>query len=75
MAACSIDLPQTILRAWECHLGSQRTMADIFGVSLAFVEQVLRQPRTTGDMVPEPPAGGQKPRPTPSGSRSSMHRA
>jgi transposase len=62
MAAYSIDLRQKILRAWERHLGSQRTIADIFGVSLAFVEKVLRQHRTTGDIAPKPPAGGQKPR-------------
>jgi transposase len=62
MAAYSIDLRQKILRAWERHLGSQRTIADIFGVSLAFVEKVLRQHRTTGDIAPKPHAGGQKPR-------------
>jgi transposase len=62
MAAYSIDLRQKILRAWERHLGSQRTSADIFGVSLAFVEKVLRQHRTTGNIAPKPHAGGQKPR-------------
>ena len=62
MAAYSIDLRQKILRAWERHLGSQRTIADIFGVSLAFVEKVLRQHRTTGNIAPKPHAGGQKPR-------------
>jgi transposase len=62
MAAYAIDLRQKILRAWERHLGSQRSIADIFGVSLAFVENVLRQYRATGDIVPKPHAGGQKPR-------------
>jgi transposase len=62
MAAYSIDLRQKILRAWERYLGSQRTIADIFGVSLAFVEKVLRQHRTTGNIAPKPRAGGQKPR-------------
>src|SRR5688572_11293179 len=62
MATYSIDLRQKILRAWERHLGSQRTIADIFGVSLAFVEKVLRQHRTTGNIAPKPRAGGQKPR-------------
>jgi transposase len=61
MAAYSIDLHQKILRAWERHLGSQRAIADIFGVSLAFVEKVLRQHRTTGNIAPKPHAGGQKP--------------
>jgi transposase len=40
MAAYSIDLRQKILRACERALGSQRSIADMFGVSLAFVEQV-----------------------------------
>ena len=62
MAAYSIDLRQKILRAWERHLGSQRTIADLFGVSRAFVEKVLRQYRATGDLAPKPHAGGQKPR-------------
>ena len=62
MAAYSIDLRQKILRAWERHLGSQRNIAAIFGVSLAFVEKVLRQYRATGDIAPKPHAGGQKPR-------------
>jgi transposase len=61
MAAYSIDLRQRILRAWERRLGSQRTIADIFGVSLAFVEKVLRQHRSTGTIAPKPHAGGQKP--------------
>jgi transposase len=62
MAAYSIDLRQKILRACERQLGSQRTIADVFGVSLAFVEKVLRQYRATGDLAPKPHAGGQKPR-------------
>jgi transposase len=62
MAAYSIDLRQKILRAWERLLGSQGTIADIFGVSLAFVEKVLRQHRTTGNIAPKPHAGGQRPR-------------
>jgi transposase len=62
MAAYSIELRQKILRAWERRFGSQRTLADVFGVSLAFVEKVLRQHRTTGNIAPKPHAGGQKSR-------------
>ena len=51
-----------MLRAWERRLGSQRTMADRFGVSLACVENVLRQHRATGAVAPKPHAGGQRPR-------------
>jgi transposase len=62
MAADSIDLRPKILRACERPLGSQRRIADVFGVSRAFVENVWRQHRTTGDIAPKPPAGGQQPR-------------
>jgi transposase len=62
MAAYSIDLRQKLLDAYERQLGSQRTLAHTFGVSLAFVEQVRRQHRTTGTMAPKPHGGGQRPR-------------
>ena len=51
MAAYSIDLRQKILHAYERRLGSQRALAHVFGVSLAFVEKVLRQHRTIGTMA------------------------
>ena len=62
MAAYSIDLRQKILHAYERRLGSQRTLAHLFGVSLAFVEKILRQHRTTGNIAPKPHAGGHTPR-------------
>jgi transposase len=62
MATYSIDLRQTILHACERRLGSQRALADLFGVSLSFVEKLLRRHRTTGDIAPRPHAGGQRPR-------------
>lgn len=37
-------------------------MADILGVSLSVVEQLRRRHRTTGEVAPKPPAGGQRPR-------------
>jgi transposase len=40
MASYSIDLRQKILHAYERQLGSQRAIADIFGVSLSFVEKL-----------------------------------
>jgi transposase len=61
MAAYSIDLRQKILHACERRLGSQRALADLFGVSLSFVEKLLRRHRTTGSVAPKPHAGGQKP--------------
>src|SRR5262245_45828221 len=62
MAAYSIDLRQKVLRACERPLGSQRRIADVFGVSRAVVEKGLRQHRATGGIAPKPHAGGQKPR-------------
>ena len=61
MAAYSIDLRQKILRACERRLGSQRALANLFGVSLSFVEKLVRRHRTTGDITPKPHAGGQRP--------------
>jgi transposase len=61
MAAYSIDLRQKILQACERRLGSRRALADLFGVSLSFVEKLLRRQRTTGDIAPKPHAGGQRP--------------
>jgi transposase len=62
MASYSIDLRQKILHACERRLGSQQAIADIFGVSLSFVEKLLRRHRTTGEIAPKPHAGGQRPR-------------
>ena len=58
MAAYSIDLRQKILYAWERRLASQRALADLFGVSVSFVEKLIRRYRTTGDLAPKPHAGG-----------------
>ena len=59
MTPYSTDLRQKLLHAYERHKGSQRTLADLFGVSLSFVEKVLRRHRTTGQVAPKPHAGGQ----------------
>jgi hypothetical protein len=41
MAAYSIDLRRKILHAYERWLGSQQTLAEVFGVSLSFIEKLL----------------------------------
>jgi transposase len=61
-AAYSIDLRQKLLHAYVRRLGSQRALADLFGVSLSFVEKLLRRHRMTGDIAPKPHGGGQRPR-------------
>lgn len=45
----SLDLRQKILQAHERGMGSQREIADFFGVSLSFVEKLLQQVRSTGN--------------------------
>src|SRR6266850_4393959 len=62
MARYSIDLRQKILHACERRLGSQQAIANIFGVSLSFIEKLLRRHRMTGPIAPKPHAGGQRPR-------------
>ena len=57
-----MELRQKILPAYARRLGAQRALADIFGVSLSLVEQLVRRPRTTGAIAPKPHAGGQRPR-------------
>lgn len=61
MKAYSLDLRQKILRASDQGLGSQCAIAAFFGVSLSFVEKLLRRRRTTGDVAPRPHAGGRRP--------------
>jgi transposase len=60
MTPYSLDLRQKILHACERRLGSQRALADLFGVSLSFIEKLLRRHRATGDIAPKPHAGGQR---------------
>ncbi|MEC4722737.1 transposase [Noviherbaspirillum sp. CPCC 100848] len=45
----SLDLRQKILQAHERGMGSQREIAEFFGVSLSFVEKLLQRARHTGD--------------------------
>ena len=60
MKAYSLDLRQKILRACDQRLGSQHAIATLFGVSLSFVEKLLRRRRMTGDITPRPHAGGRR---------------
>ena len=61
MRPYSLDLREKILRAYDAHRGSQRALAALFGVSRAFVEKLVRQRRSTGQIAPRPHAGGRKP--------------
>jgi transposase len=60
MKAYSLNLRQKMLRAYDQRLGSQRTLAALFGVSQSFVEKLLRRRRTSADIAPRPHAGGRR---------------
>jgi transposase len=62
MAAYSIDLRQKIVQVYERRWGSQHALADVFRVSLSFVEKVLSRYHTTGELGPKLYTEGQKPR-------------
>ncbi len=61
MKAYSADLRQKIVDASDRKQGTQRQLAQNFGVSRSFVEKLFRQRRRTGSLEPGPHGGGQKP--------------
>lgn len=60
MKAYSTDLRQKIIDAHNRKLGTQPEIAELFGVSVSFVEKLLYRYRTTGDIAPKPHAGGRQ---------------
>jgi transposase len=58
MIAYSLDLRQKIKAALDRGVGSQRAVAQLFGVSLSFVERLLQRQRAMGTLAPLPHAGG-----------------
>ena len=56
--AYSTDLREKIVRAYDEGLGSQRKIAELFGVSRSFVEKLLHRRRTTGQVAALPHGGG-----------------
>jgi transposase len=61
-APYSVDLRQKILLALEAGGKSQREIAELFHVSLGFVEKLLRQLRAGEGVAPKPSAGGRQSR-------------
>lgn len=59
MRAYSTDFRHSIVRAYEAGQGSQRRLAQMCGVSLGFVQQLLKRYRETGQVAPKPHGGGQ----------------
>ncbi len=62
MKAYSLDLRRKLVESYDRGDSSQSGVAGSFGVSLSFVEKLLRRRRTTGDIAPLPHGGGIKPR-------------
>ncbi|MDB5743648.1 MAG: hypothetical protein JWR68_1963 [Polaromonas sp.] len=51
-ASDSLDLRRQVVQACERPARSQRAVAEFFGVSLSFVEGLLRQVRRSGELAP-----------------------
>ncbi|HKA52861.1 MAG TPA: helix-turn-helix domain-containing protein [Candidatus Binatia bacterium] len=47
-----------MVQAYERGRGSQRQLARLFGVSVSFVQDLLRRYRRTGSVAPKPHGGG-----------------
>ena len=60
MKAYSTDLRQKIIEACQRDQATQRAVAELFGVSVSFVEKLLQRYRTTGIFTAKPHGGGQK---------------
>ena len=60
MKAYSTDLRQKIIEAYQRGQGTQRAIAELFGVSVSFVEKLLQRYRTTGNVAAKAHGGGQK---------------
>ena len=60
MKAYSTDLRQKIIEACQRGQATQRAVAELFGVSVSFVEKLLQRYRTTGIFTAKPHGGGQK---------------
>jgi transposase len=62
MRAYSVDLRTRIVDAVDRQVGSQGTVAQLFGVSRTLVKKLLRQRRETGSLSPKPHGGGHHPK-------------
>lgn len=60
MRAYSTDLRQKIIDAYHRRQGTQRELAEVFGVSASFIEKLLQRYRATGEVAPKPHGGGRQ---------------
>ena len=60
MCAYSRDLRNKIVEAYESEEYTQREISELFGVSLSFLEKLLKRWRTTGSIEAKAFAGGRR---------------
>jgi transposase len=65
MKAYSQDLRERVVRACDERRGTRQQIADLFGVSTAWVRRLLQRRRQTGSFAAKPHAGGPPPKMTP----------
>jgi transposase len=58
MRAYSQDLRERVVRACDERRGTRQQIADLFGVSTAWVRRLLQRRRQTGSFAAKPHAGG-----------------
>ena len=60
MKPYSMDLRQRVVEAYENGEGTQAELAETYGVSVGWVEKLLRRWRETGCVAPKPHGGGRR---------------
>ena len=65
MKPYSQDLRERVVRACDEGRGSRQQIADLFGVSTAWIRRILQRRRETGSFAARPHAGGPPPKMTP----------
>ena len=58
MRAYSLDLRTRVVKAIDKQRGTQKEIAQLFGVGCTFIKKLLRQRRETGSLAPKPHGGG-----------------
>jgi transposase len=65
MKAYSQDLRERVVRACDAGRGTRQQIADLFGVSTAWIRRLLQRRRQSGSFAARPHAGGPPPKMTP----------
>jgi len=60
MKPYSMDLRQRVVEAYENGEGTHEELAEVFCVSLSWIEKLLRRWRETGSIAPKPHGGGRQ---------------